>query len=214
MKLRQLFATLAVTSMLIFTACESTPTGDKSARNGDSLLKEQKYTEALDSYFMAQKKGLNAYREEKLYAGIAKCYCKLGEYEKSIEYYNMALEIEPACFESWVNLGVSYRKTGDRNKAMECYECALKFDPENNSSVPLYTSLGSIYIELGKPMSAISYLEKAREFYPEKADIHAYLAIAYKMSFEPEKSEASLAKARELGYPKLDEIQKQLDNIG
>lgn len=213
MKLRILAAVLAVASALIFTACEGTPTGDKSARNGDSLYKEQNYTEALDSYFTAQERGLNAYKQEKLYAGIAACYCQLGEYEKSIEYYNKSLEIDPANFEAWVNLGVAYRKTGDRDKAMECYEKALEYDPENNASVPLYTSLGSIYIELDKPMSAISYLEKAQEFYPEKADIHAYLAIAYKMAFEYAKSEEALAKAKELHYPKIDAIQEQLAKL-
>lgn len=213
MKLRKLAAMLAIASALIFTACEGTPTGDKSARNGDSLYKEQKYTEALDSYFEAQEKGLNAYREEKLYTGIADCYCQLGEYENCIEYYNKALEIEPVNFEAWVNLGVSYRKTGDRDKAMESYKKALECDPENNASVPLYTSLGSIYIELDKPMSAISYLEKAQEFYPEKADIHAYLAIAYKMAFEPAKSAEALEKAKALGYPKIDAIQEQLNKL-
>ncbi|MBQ8787276.1 MAG: tetratricopeptide repeat protein [Oscillospiraceae bacterium] len=213
MKLRKLAVVLAVASALVFTACESTPTGDKSARNGDSLYKEQKYTEALDSYFEAQERGVNVYKEEKLYAGIADCYCQLGEYEKSIEYYKKSLGIEAANFEALVNLGVSYRKTGDRDKAMESYETALKYDPKNNASVPLYTSLGSVYIEIDKPMSAINYLEKAREFYPEKADIHAYLAIAYKMAFEYAKSEESLAKAKELGYPKIDAIQEQLNKL-
>ncbi len=213
MKLRILAAVLAVGATLAFTACESTPTGDKSARNGDSLYKEQNYTEALESYFTAQERGLNIYKEEKLYAGIAACYCQMGEYESSIEYYNKSLEIEPANFEAWVNLGVSYRKTGDRDKAMESYKKALEYDPENNASVPLYTSLGSVYIELDKPMSAINYLEKAREFYPEKADIHAYLAIAYKMAFEYAKSEESLDKAKALGYPKIDAIQEQLNKL-
>lgn len=213
MKLRILAAVIAVASALVFTACKSTPTGDKTARNGDSLYKEQKYTEALESYFTAQERGLNIYKEEKLYDGIADCYCQMGEYEKSIAYYKMSLEIEPANFEAWVNLGVAYRKTGDRDKAVESYEKALKYDPENNASVPLYTSLGSVYIELDKPMSAINYLEKAREFYPEKADIHAYLAIAYKMSFEYAKSEESLAKAKELHYPKIDAIQEQLAKL-
>ncbi len=215
MKLRKLCAAaLAAITLLTFTACESTPTGDKSARTGDSLYKEQKYSEALESYFEAQEKGLNAYREAKLYSGIAACYCQLGEYESCIEYYNMSLELEPANFDAWVNLGISYRKTGDSDKAMESYKTALEYDPEDNSSVPLYTSLGSLYIELDKPMSAISYLEKARELYPEKADIHAYLALAYKMSFEPELSAESLAKAKELGYTKIDEIQEQLDKLG
>lgn len=213
MKLRKIAACAITAAMLVFSGCESTPTGDKAARNGDSLYKEQKYSEALASYFDAQSKGLNAYKEEKLYAGIADCYCQMGDYEKSIEYYNMSLEIDEANFEAWVNLGVAHRKSGDRDRAMECYEKALEYDPENNASVPLYTSLGSIYIERSKPMSAISYLEKAREFYPEKADIHAYLAIAYKMAFEYDQSAKSLARAEELRYPKIDEIKAQLSKL-
>lgn len=205
-------AAVLVISTLLFSSCGNT-SGDVAAWNGNDLYTQGSYEEALNSYLDAEKSGIKSFNEAKLYSSIGNCYYQLGNYEKSIEYQIKCLDCDPEYFEGWVNLGISYRKTDNNEKAMTCYEVALNYDPQNKSSVPLYTSLGSFYVELNKPISAIKYLEMARNYYPEKADIHAYLAIAYKMAFEYEKSGDAFEKAQALGYTKLDEIQKQLDKL-
>lgn len=213
MKFKKSFTAAAlVISTLIFSSCENT-SGDAAAWNGNDLYAQGSYEEALDSYLDAEKSGIKSFKEAELYSSIGNCYYRLGDYEKSIEYQIKCLDCDPEYFEGWVNLGISYRKTDNNEKAMTCYEVALNYDPQNKGSVPLYTSLGSLYIELNKPISAIKYLEAARDYYPEKADIHAYLAIAYKMAFEPEKSAEAFEKAQALGYTKLDEVQEQLDKL-
>lgn len=213
MKFKQLCSVLAIAlSVMLFASCGST-TGDKSAWEGKELYIQGNYTEALNSFLDAEEKGLKNFKEAELYSCIGNCYYQLADYETCIDYQLKSLDCDPEYFDGWVNLGIAYRKSDKNEKALSCYEVALNYDPENNSSVPLYVSLGSLYIELGKPISAITYLEKAQALYPEKPDIYAYLSIAYKMALEPQKSEEAFLKAKELGYTKMDEIQTQLDKL-
>ena len=209
-------AALAAIGVLTFVSCGNTdtaPNGDKCAEKGAELYAEGKYSEALASYLEAEISGIEDFGTAELYSSIGNCYYKRGEYDKCIEYQLRCLDADPEYFNGWVNLGVAYRKSGDRDKALKCYETALNYDPYNSSSIPLYISLGSLYIEFGKPISAIEYLETAQAVYPETPDIYAYLAIAYKMAFEYEKSEEALATAQELGYTRIAEIQEQLNKL-
>lgn len=212
MTVKKTMALAAVFSVMAFAAC-GISSGDKLARNAKKLYSEEKYSEAYDVFSEAEDTGLKRFSEAELYYYMGNCCIKLGDCEKCIDYQLKSLDADSEYFGAWVTLGVAYRKSGDPERAMACYESALEFDPEDNSSAPLYVSLGSLYIELGKPVSAVTYLEKARDIYPAQADIYAYLSIAYAMELEPEKSDSAFSKARELGYPKLDEIREKLDKI-
>ncbi len=195
---------LLVLSLLTFTSCGMS--GDKTAAEGKKLYTAGSYAEALEKFTEAEEAGLKNFRAAELYYCMGNCFYHL-------ENYGKCVEAEPEYFSGWVSLGVAYRKIGERDKAMECYQTALKYDPHNSDSAALYISLGSLSIELGKPMSAIDYLESAQEIFPESADVYAYLAIAYKMALEPEKSAEALAKAQALGYSKIDEINDRLAKL-
>lgn len=207
---------IAAAFIVLFTAafvsCGAVA-GDNLAREGKDLYKDGNYSQALSSFLAADEKGLKYFKKSELYSCIGNCYLKMDDYESSIEYHLKCLEEDPEYFDGWVNLGVAYRKLGNNDKAMTCYEVALNYDPKNESSALLYISLGSLYIELGKPISAINYLEMAQIIYPEQSNIYAYLSIAYAMALEPEKSDTAFEKARSLGYSRINEIQEQLDKL-
>ncbi len=207
----------AIFTVLAFTSCTAA-SGDKLAKNGKELYLQGSFSEALENLSSAEEKGIKTFNEAELYCYMGNCYYQLGNYEKSIDCQLKCLDKDPEYFSGWVNLGVAYKKSNEDDKAMTCYEVALNYDPENNSSDSglLYISLGTIYLERGKPVSAITYLEKARDIYSgenESSTVYAYLSIAYKMALEPEKSAEAFDKAKALGYPKMDEIQEQLDKL-
>lgn len=201
----------AVSVMLTFSSCGMS--GDKLAAEGKKLYNDGSCEEALERFSAAEEKGLKNFKESELYYLMGNCFYRLENYGTCIEYQKKCLEIAPEHFSSRVSLGVAYRKTGERDKALECYLTALEYDPQNTDSAMLYISLGSVYIETNKPMSAVEYLEKARELFPESADVYAYLAIAYKMALEPEKSADALQKAQAFGYSKMDEINDRLEKL-
>ena len=209
------FAALSLTAVMALSMAScSIASGDKLARNGKALYGKEQYSEAFESFTEAEEKGLKNFREAELYYYMGNCCMKSEDYEKAIDYQLKSLESDPEYFGAWVSLGVAYRKTGDRDKALECYETALEYDPLTAEAVSLYISLGVIYIETRKPISAVEYLEKAQVLSPNQADIYAYLAVAYKMAIEPQKSEEAYQKAREMGYPKMNDIDRLLGEIG
>ena len=206
-------AVLVIVFAAAFVSCGSV-SGDKLAKQGKEQYKAGNYSEALSSFLSAEEAGLKTFKQEELYSCIGNCYLKMDNCEQSIKYQLKSLDENPEYFDGWVNLGVAYRKSGNNEKAMTCYEVALNYDPKTTESGPLYISLGVLYIELGKPISALNYLEMAKEIYPAQADVYAYLSIAYAMALEPEKSDTAFETARNLGYSRISEIQEQLDKIG
>ena len=206
----------AAVSAGMLTSCgkgEEVSYGDELVDEAVKLYDAEDYSSALDVLLQAEQTELKNTDNAVLYYYLGESYFKTGDYEKSIEAHSKALEISPDLFKSWVTTGVCYRKLGDRNKALEAYEKALEFDPVNGDSVGLYVSLGSVYISNGKPFTAIDYLEDAVTIYPEHAAAHAYLAIAYAMIFENEKSDEELALAEALGYTQGDEIRARIKEI-
>lgn len=197
----------AVIMALTLTACNA----DGAVRKYKQLYSEGNYSEALEGLLDTDVSRLKNFREEEYYHIIGNCYMQLGVNEKAVLYQEKCTDIAPDYFKAWVNMGISYKRMGDDDKAFECYETALQYDPQNYA--PLYVGLGNCYIEMGKPVSAVEYLEKAHRLDPERADIYAFLAIAYAMEIEPEKSQEAYQTAEALGYPKLEEVRKQLDKI-
>ena len=205
-------AVLVMIFAAAFVSCSS-GNGDKLAKQGKEQYTAGNYAEALDSFLAADESGLKYFKKEELYSCIGNCYLKMEDYEKSIDYQMKCLDENPEYFDGWVNLGVAYRKSGNNDKALTCYEVALNYDPKTTESGPLYISLGVLYIELGKPISALNYLEMAKVIYPTQPDVYAYLSIAYAMALEPEKSDTAFETAKNLGYSRMNEIQEQLDKL-
>lgn len=204
-KFAALFA--AVIMALTLTACNA----DGAARKYKKMYNQGNYSEALEGLLDMDASKLKNFKEEEYFHVIGNCYMQLGDYEKAIAYQEKCTRIAPNYFKAWVNMGFSYKRMGEKDKAFECYETALQYDPQN--CAPLYVSLGTCYIEMGKPISAVEYLEKAQQLEPEKADTYAFLAIAYAMELEPEKSAEAYQMAEALGYPNMDKVQEQLNKI-
>ncbi|MDE5858929.1 MAG: tetratricopeptide repeat protein [Oscillospiraceae bacterium] len=203
---------VAAIMALSITSC-SFVSGDKLAKKGKELYSAEQYSEAMESFAEAEETGLKNFKAAELYYYMGNCCMKSEDYEKAIDYQLKSLESDPEYFGAWVSLGVAYRKTGDRDKALECYEKAVEYDSMTADSVPLYLSLGVVYIEMNKPISAVSYLEKAKTLSPKTSDVYAYLAVAYKMAIEPELSNEAYQEAQELGYPKMKEISDLLAEL-
>ncbi|MDE6132659.1 MAG: tetratricopeptide repeat protein [Oscillospiraceae bacterium] len=197
----------AVIMTLTLTACNA----DGAARKYKKLYSEENYSEALDGFLQIDAEKLKNFAEEEYYHLIGNCYMRMEDYEKALAYQEKCTALAPEYFKAWVNMGVAYKRLGNSEKAYECYDTALQYDTQDYA--PFYISLGASYIERGKPVSAVEYLEKAQRLDPENADIYAFLAIAYAMEIEPEKSDEAYKTAEAMGYPQMDKIREQLNKI-
>lgn len=98
----------------------------------------------------------------------------MGEYDKAIEDFNSAIEIDPKFPNPYCLRGTSYRKKGKLDKAIESCSKAIELKPD----------YGKAYYERG-----LAYQEKAN-----KARSNSKKAEYTQLA------EADLKKAKELGY--------------
>src|SRR5690606_5159577 len=61
----------------------------------------------------------------------AKAHFGMQSFNRSVEDFSKALELEPRSADIYVNRGVSFEKLGDEEKAMADYRKALEIDPRN-----------------------------------------------------------------------------------
>lgn len=211
-KLLPTFIIILLTAAVL-CGCSQSKNGDKLVSRGVKLYEQQDYSAALDAFLQAEELGLDRQTDDVLYFHMGQTYFKLGEYEKSIEAHQKVLAIRPETFKSRVTIGVCYSKLGKSKEALEAYTSALLYDPQNADSVGLYVSLGALYISNNKPYTAMDYLEKAEQIYPEQPAAHAYLAIAYAMAYEYEKSDSELALAEQYGYSDINGVKEQINKV-
>ncbi len=155
----------------------------KTTKNDSSLIilylkitEEYKYFDTEQALLYA-KKGLNLSQNsanEILTAGLSKSIGDIfdlkGEFSKSIEYYNISLNIynklknNNGIAEIKNNLGRIYEKQGDYNKALNNYLSALKLRENLNDQKGIASSMnniGLIYYYQANYPTALSYFQKA-----------------------------------------------------
>lgn len=80
---------------------------------------------------------------------------KRGMYEKALEYYDRALEINQNSSDAWNNKGVALYRLDRVDEALQCYSRALEIDPSNLDAM---RNIAFVHRALGD-------LEKALELY-------------------------------------------------
>jgi small glutamine-rich tetratricopeptide repeat-containing protein alpha len=95
---------------------------------GNELMKQEKYTAAIDCYTKAiETDGRNAV----YYCNRAAAYGKLGEHQKSLDDCHRALELDPKYGKAFGRMGLANAAMGRHAEARQCYQTALALDPEN-----------------------------------------------------------------------------------
>ncbi len=165
--------------------------------------------------------------EEKLtksYNNLGLAYNNKGDYEKAIEYYQKALEIEesklgrdhPDTALSYINLGTAYSNEGDYGKAIENYQKALeitesKLGKDHPDTAASYNNLGTAYLYKGDYNKAIEYHKKALEIresrlgrdHPDTATTYNDLGRTYSYKGDYDKAIRYYQKALEITESKL-----------
>ena len=99
----------------------------------------------------------------------------LRRFDRAIESYNRALQIEPNSADSHYNLANALQEKGDLTAAIASYHRALQFQPD---SVEAHNNLGAAYIEKGDLTAAIECYNRALQIKPDAAEAHHNLGNA------------------------------------
>ena len=120
---------------------------------------------------------------------------KSGEYEKAIECFNKAIELEPNYAKAYYYRGIAYGDLKQYEKAICDYNKAIKQDQKYAKT---YTKRGIAYAELKEYEKAIEDFNKAIELDPQDAKAHNHRGDAYVHLKQYEKAIEDFDKAIEL----------------
>ena len=184
--------------------------GDVHVDKGIASFENGDFAGAVAELEAAVAKNLSRYQPPVVYTILGNAFVELGRYDQAISAHKKALELDPAFYVAWVNLGIAYRLKGDLDQAENCYNEALRLQPEY---AELHASLGTLYIIRRRPEEAVAALETAVKLNPNLAVAHANMALALALTGRYDLSEQALSRAVRLGYKNADVIQKRIQTL-
>uniref|UniRef100_A0A182IZV0 SGTA homodimerisation domain-containing protein n=1 Tax=Anopheles atroparvus TaxID=41427 RepID=A0A182IZV0_ANOAO len=96
--------------------------------DGNRLMKEEKYQEALNTY----SKAINIDATNPVfYCNRAAAYSRLGDYSRAADDCRMALRHDPDYSKAWGRLGLAYSKMNQHQQAITAYQNAIRLEPDN-----------------------------------------------------------------------------------
>ncbi|MCH7679186.1 tetratricopeptide repeat protein, partial [candidate division KSB1 bacterium] len=121
---------------------------------------------------------------------------ELDEKEKSAEYYEKALKIQPDNAILLNNYGYSLSVHGERlEEALEMVSRALEADPENGSFLD---TIGWVYYKLGNYDKALEYIKKSVAIRNSSAEVLEHLGDVYEKLGQMELAVENWQKAKAL----------------
>jgi tetratricopeptide (TPR) repeat protein len=122
-------------------------------------------------------------------------YHELKQYERAIEDYSRAMELNPKCATAYTNRGVTYAKLKQHEKAIGDYNKAIEMNPEYADA---YNNRGLSYAKLKQHEKAIEDYGKAIEMNPNFAKPYNNRSITYHELRQYETAIEDCSKAIEL----------------
>jgi len=105
---------------------------------GDLLYSQNRKKEAEAEYNKAiGKKTAEPYQQAAAYNQLGRIYASRGDYKKSRELYDQAVEIDPYYIEATSNKGITYEKEGRWDKALELYQQVQTINKDDTFSAVL-----------------------------------------------------------------------------
>ena len=98
------------------------------------------------------------------------------EFNKGIENYKKAIQINPNYAQAYNNLGVALHKLNKKNEAINNFKKAISLKTDFAEA---YNNLGNATQDINKPLEAQRYLEKALQFKSNYAEAYNNLGRVY-----------------------------------
>lgn len=104
---------------------------DVLKNEGNELMKNGKFTEALETYSKAiQIDGTNPI----YYCNRAAAHSKLENYQATLEDCKIAIKHDPNYSKAYCRMGLAYVNLGDHMRARDCYKKAVELDPSESNA--------------------------------------------------------------------------------
>ena len=127
----------------------------EKCQEGDRLLKQQRYTQALQAYEEALRidpRNFHAWN------GKGTALYHQGSYKKALEAYQRATEIDPESAVVWVSAGLALNRLQRYQQALVHFERALTIEPHN---IAAWNGKAGAQLDLNMPNEALASYEQA-----------------------------------------------------
>lgn len=131
-------------------------------------------------------------------------------YDKVIEYYTKAIQINPKYADAYTRRGIAYDNKGLYDDAIEDFTKAIKIDPK---LAVVYNSRGGANAQKGLYDEAIEDYTKAIQINPNYAIAYCNRGIAYYSKGSDELCISNLKKAADLEFKGAKQKLKEFFNI-
>merc|ERR1711953_1427148 len=102
---------------------------NKLKSEGNQLMKDKKFKEAIERYSEA----INVQESAFFYCNRAAAYTSIENYEEALQDCKKAISFEPDYSKAYSRMGLIYSKINLYAESENCYEKALKLEPDNES---------------------------------------------------------------------------------
>ncbi len=152
------------------------------------------HAKALIYYQKALNRGMVSHAE--MFA-LAKSYCSLGQYEKSIEFYTRVIEQSPLHYEALLARGALRAHLGQMGAALDDIQYLLRI----NDKLPgAYDLAFNVFIGLGKKEEADQVIAREKVLFPLDPQVLWHQGILAETQGDHACAERFFIKARQNGY--------------
>ncbi|MBT6068806.1 tetratricopeptide repeat protein [Candidatus Peregrinibacteria bacterium] len=156
--------------------------------------KQGEYGESINHLEIALRNGFEP--KEAVFKELAEGYLKNEEYEKSVQYYEKLIEVNPENLDAFIKaIWIYLDFIGDSNKATEIAESVVLSHPDSALS---YNLLGWALAEEGDVEGSKENLDKAIEMDENLAAAYLNLGIWYEVQDNLKEAKANYNRAYEL----------------
>ena len=205
-----LTAAAGILILLALPGCGRPNHGDPEVATAMRLYEKRQFASAVPHLEKALQLPLRVYTQCEVLTMIGNCYNELEQYEKSLEYHDRAIAVDPNHHEAYVNKGVVCRLLGDYEEAGRLYARALELAPDY---AELHASLGALSIHRGNYEASVKQLERAVQLDDGLAVAHSNLAFAYAAVGRFDDADKELKKAVVRGYHQADVIRERIEQF-
>jgi adenylate cyclase len=132
--------------------------------------------------------------------------------DEAIPEFEMVIASDRNASIALYHLGVCKLVTGSIGETIPLEEQAIRLSPRDPYVFARYLVIGEVHLLQSRTEEAIVWLEKARAGNPKSPYPHAWLASAYALSGDLDRSAAELAQARRLwggrAYPSIAAMRR------
>jgi serine/threonine protein kinase len=159
---RRKFSTVAVFSLLFGVA--ATVVLLAVLMSGQSSTTSLVAPDSANANAAADQPDDAAIRASKEFYRQAESFYNRRRFDKAIETYTLAIELNPSDYAIYINRGAAYHANGEPQKAINDYNKSIELNPYHFSA---YNNRGAAYEDIGNIEQAVADFRKALELEPE-----------------------------------------------